>query len=200
MNILHIDSSALGSHSVSRELTDAIATQLRRNDAAATVRYRDLDVAPPAHLSGQLLAAGQAADPQALPPEIRAQQALGKAMLDEFLAADVVIVGAPMYNFSVPSSLKAWIDRISVAGVTFRYTAEGPVGLIRDKTVIIASSRGGRHGESAMDHQEAYLRTVFSFFGIRDVRIVRAEGLNMGAAIRDAALLAARADIAALAA
>jgi FMN-dependent NADH-azoreductase len=123
--------------------------------------------------------------------------------LDAFLAADIVVVGAPMYNFGIPSQLKAWIDRLAVAGRTFRYTEKGPEGLAGGKRVIIASSRGGLYGPqsgmAALDHQETYLRAIFNFFGITDITFIRAEGVAFGEAQREQALAAARADIGKLA-
>ena len=116
-------------------------------------------------------------------------------MLQEFLDADVIVIGAPMYNFGVPSTLKAWIDRVAVAGKTFRYTESGPQGLAGGKKVIIASSRGGAHQESGGDFQESYLRFVFGFLGITDIEIVRAEGLAMSPQHRTDAMAAAHASI-----
>jgi FMN-dependent NADH-azoreductase len=111
----------------------------------------------------------------------------------------VIVVGAPLYNFSIPSQLKAWIDRVAQVGRTFKYTETGPVGLAGGKTVIVASTRGGMYSTSeggrAMEHQESYLQTVFGFFGISDVRIVRAEGLSMGEAGKAQALASAHTDI-----
>jgi FMN-dependent NADH-azoreductase len=107
-----------------------------------------------------------------------------------------VVVGAPMYNFTIPTQLKAWIDRVAQAGRTFTYTAEGPKGLATGKTVIVASTRGGAYSAlPALDHQESYLRTIFGFFGITDVRFVRAEGMAMGDAAKAAGLASAEADI-----
>jgi len=116
--------------------------------------------------------------------------------VNELLASDVIVVGAPMYNFSVPSQLKAWIDRVAQAGRTFKYTETGPVGLAGGKKVIVASTRGGMYSAgpaAAMDFQEAYLKTVFGFFGITDVQFVRAERLAMGPDARAQALEAAHA-------
>jgi FMN-dependent NADH-azoreductase len=124
----------------------------------------------------------------------------GQAALQEFLDADIVVVGAPMYNFSIPSQLKAWIDRLAVAGKTFRYTEKGPEGLAGGKKVIVASSRGGFYGPDSqaafLDHQESYLRGVFGFFGITDVTFIRAEGVALGAEQREKALDAAKIEIA----
>ena len=130
--------------------------------------------------------------------------AAGQAALEEFLAADIVVIGAPMYNFGIPSQLKAWIDRLAVAGKTFRYTEKGSEGLAGGKKVIVASSRGGFYGPDTpaafLDHQESYLRGIFGFFGITDVSFVRAEGVQLGPDKRAAAIAAAREQITRLAA
>ena len=181
MNLLHIDSGILGDHSVSRRLTAAVTAQIKAEQPRATVAYRDLVASPLPHLSGAHLMAANAA-PEDVDAQIAADVAESKAVLDEFLAADTIVLGVPMYNFSLPSQLKAWIDRVAVAGKTFRYTAEGPEGLAKGKKVIVVSTRGGHYsaGPAAlMDHQESYLKTVLGFFGITDIEIVRAEGLNL---------------------
>ena len=119
--------------------------------------------------------------------------------MSQFLAADVVVIGAPLYNFSIPTQLKGWIDRLAQPGRTFRYTDQGPEGLAKGKTVIVASTRGGVYstseGGQAMEHQESYLKVVLGFFGITDVRIVRAEGLAMGEDAKNQALSTAKADM-----
>lgn len=202
MNLLHVDSSILGQGSVSRDLTAAIVAAEAALHPGLAVTYRDLAAAPVAHLSGAHLAAAQGAVPEA--PELLADIAAGQAMLAEFLAADILVVGAPMYNFGVPSQLKAWIDRLAVAGTTFRYTASGPEGLAGGKRVIVASSRGGVYGDGSaaafLDHQESYLRGLFGFMGITDVTFIRAEGVALGAEARAKAIAAAKAEITALAA
>ena len=127
---------------------------------------------------------------------------MSEALVSQFLAADVIVVGAPLYNFSVPSQLKAWIDRLAQVGRTFKYTDKGAVGLAGGKTVIVALSRGGLYSSSeagrAAEHQETYLQTVMGFMGITDVRFVRAEGIGMGPDAKAQALLGAKADIRAL--
>ncbi|MDZ5457099.1 FMN-dependent NADH-azoreductase [Azohydromonas lata] len=196
MKVLHLDSSPLGGASATRELTASLASAYQATGAQVT--YRDLAAQPIAHLDGELLQALRPAPGAPAPTgEVVARElALTEELLAEFLAADVVIVGAPMYNFSVPTQLKAWIDRIAQAGRTFRYTAEGPVGLAGGRKVVVASARGGRYAgtayEQAMDHQEAYLRAVFGFLGITDVDVVRAEGVAMGPEARAAALAQAK--------
>jgi FMN-dependent NADH-azoreductase len=124
------------------------------------------------------------AKPEDVDAQVAAEVEESTAVLEEFLAADTVVLGVPMYNFSLPSQLKAWIDRVAVAGKTFRYTAEGPEGLAKGKKVIIVSTRGGHYSAgpaAVMDHQESYLRSVLGFLGITDIEIVRAEGLNLSA-------------------
>ncbi len=182
--ILHIDSSPLGAASVTRQLTASIIETLRKADPAATVAYRDVAANPPDHLSGELLQVVKFRNLDGLNERQRSELALTDELVDEFLAADTVVIGAPMYNFSVPTQLKAWIDRLAQAGRTFRYTEKGPEGLAGGKRVIVASGRGGVYSTNpalaGLDHQEAYLRTVFGFFGITDVTFVRVEGVSMG--------------------
>ncbi len=186
MKILHLDSSALGANSVSRELSAAVVAKLRQHPGAQ-VDYRDLDAQPLPHLTGASLAGADGV-----------QAADAERVLEQFLGADVVVIGVPMYNFGIPSTLKAWIDRIAVAGRTFRYTASGPEGLAGGRQVIIASARGGVHTGAATDFQEPYLRQVFAFIGIDDVRFVRAEGVAFSPDHRARALEAARDQIAAM--
>lgn len=201
MKLLHIDSSVLAEHSVSRQLTARIVAEWQATHPGTAVEYLDLAQDTPATLSGAELAARMTpADSRSA--EQTAAAARTEAFLQQFLAADVIVVGAPMYNFSIPSQLKNWIDCIAQAGRTFKYTETGPVGLAGNKTVIVASSRGGVYSTSealrALDHQESYLRTVLGFMGIDNARIVRAEGVNQGADRRSQALAAAEADIATL--
>jgi len=202
MKLLHVDSSILGQGSVSRTLSAEIAAGQRILQPGLEVTYRDLAAAPIGHLNGAHLAVAQGAVPA--DAAIERDIALGEEILDEFLAADIVVVGAPMYNFSIPSQLKAWIDRLAVAGKTFRYTPEGPEGLAGGKKVIVASSRGGFYGpetpRAALDHQENYLRVIFGFFGITDVTFVRAEGVALGTEAREKAIKTARGELTRLAA
>ena len=194
MKLLHLDSSLLGDASASRQLSRAIVERLQRDLPGLEAIYRDLDAAPLPHLTGADLAAGRQ-PANGLDEAASAVAKTNAAVLQEFLDADIVVVGAPMYNLGVPSALKAWIDRISIAGVTFRYTEKGPVGLAGGKRVVIASTRGGLYGEgspgAALDFQETYLRAVFAFLGVTDVQVVRAEGLALGPEHREAALRAA---------
>lgn len=196
MKLLHIDSSPLAAHSVSRELTRRIVAEWLATHPGTGVEHLDLAVDAPSHLNADSLGFRLAPGTPGLTEAQRQENAVSERLVSQFLAADVVVVGAPMYNFSIPSQLKAWIDRIAQAGRTFRYTANGPEGLAGGKTVIIASSRGGAYGDaSPADHQESYLKTVFGFFGVTDLRIVRAEGVAMGEAAKTQALAEADAAV-----
>jgi FMN-dependent NADH-azoreductase len=205
MRILQVDASPSGASSISRKLTTAVIGRLRAQNPAALVSHRDLIATPVSHLGQELLQVLRPT-PGSVPPDnatVRAETAQTEELLVEFLAADVVVLGAPMFNFSIPSQLKAWIDRIVQAGRTFRYTEKGPVGLASGKQVIIVSSRGGMYAgmpyEAALDHQEAYLRAVFNFIGISEVSYVRAEGVAMGPAKQREAIAQAEHAIAGLA-
>jgi FMN-dependent NADH-azoreductase len=189
MKLLHIDSSVLGPHSVSRQVSAAVVDRLRQATPGLDVSYRDLTLTPLAHLSGPHLAAGQGAVPEAsLQPDIAA----GQAVLEEFLAADIVVLGAPMYNFTIPSQLKAWIDRILVAGKTFKYSAQGVEGLAGNKRVIVAISRGGFYGAGTPaavgEHLETYLRWVFGFIGVTNPEFISADGIQVGPEHREKAV------------
>jgi len=202
MKLLHIDSSILGPNSVSRALTAEIVEQQRGLHPGLDVTYRDLAAAPHLHFSPAHLAAAFGATPD---EAVANDLADGNAVIDELFAADIIVIGAPMYNFAVPTQLKAWIDRSLVAGRTFHYTPTGPEGLLpKGKTVIVVSSRGGFYGPdtplAALDHQEAYLRQALGFIGLSDVTVVRAEGLSVSPEAKEAALASARREISALAA
>jgi FMN-dependent NADH-azoreductase len=162
VTILHIDSSITGENSASRAISRSILDQLTIERGGADVTYRDLAVDPLPHLTLDALA--------------------DSSVVDEFLAADTVVIGAPMYNFTLPTQLKAWLDRVLVAGKTFRYTANGPEGLAKGKRVIIGLARGGFYNQgspaAALEHLETYLRGVFNFIGI-EPEFVAADGLNI---------------------
>jgi FMN-dependent NADH-azoreductase len=192
MKLLHIDSSVLGPHSVSRQVSAAIVDRLRATTPSLDITYRDLTTTPLEHLSGPHLAARHGGEPAI----VHAQDiAAGKTVLEEFLAADTVVIGAPMYNFTIPSQLKAWIDRIIVAGQTFKYGEKGPEGLAGNKRVIIAISRGGFYGPGAPaaigEHLETYLRWVFGFIGIANPEIISADGIQVSPEIREKAVAGA---------
>jgi FMN-dependent NADH-azoreductase len=203
MKLLHIDSSILNANSVSRQLTADTVAQWVKSHPDTTVDYLDLASEAPSHLSSDSLGFRAPAGTQHSDAQQR-ENAISEALVSQFLAADVIVVGAPLYNFSIPTQLQAWIDRIAQPGRTFAYTAESPKGLATGKTVIVASTRGGVYSTSdwgrAAEHQESYLQTVFGFLGITDVRFVRAEGLAMGDTQKVTALQEAANGIAKLAA
>ena len=197
MKILRIDSSTTGAKSVTREMTGLIMGKLTADHPDAEVVTRDLGVEPLAHLNPITTGAIRMSEDDwtddmkaAAPPE--------KAVLDEFLSADVVVIGAPMYNFTIPSALKSWIDRLGVPRVTFRYSEDGPEGLAGGRRIIIASGRGGSYGDdSPVDFQEGLLKTFFNFIGVTDITIIRAEGVGMPDG-REKAMTAAKEQIAKL--
>ncbi|WP_313739262.1 FMN-dependent NADH-azoreductase [Pseudomonas sp.] len=196
MKLLHIDSSILGEHSASRQLTQQVVQAWQAADPSVEVTYRDLAADAISHFSSAtLLAAGTAEAARDAAQAFEAQ--LSAQTLAEFLAADAVVIGAPMYNFSVPTQLKAWIDRIAVAGQTFRYTESGPEGLCGGKRVVLVSTAGGLHeGQASGVGHEDFLKVFLGFIGITDLQIVRAQGLAYGPEQRDAAMAAAQAQIA----
>ncbi|MET4727498.1 FMN-dependent NADH-azoreductase [Lysobacter enzymogenes] len=179
MNILHIDSSILEDQSVSRKLSAAIVSRLRALSPGAGVVYRDLNLDP----LPQLNTANAAALNPAAPADSIEVRALNVA-LEQVLAADAIVIGAPMYNFSVPAPLKAWLDALAVPGKTFSYGDGGVRGLLGEKRVIVASSRGGVYAPespmAALDHHESYLRAFFGFLGVTRLEFVRAEGVRLG--------------------
>lgn len=180
MTILKIDSSITGEASVSRQLTSAIIDQLKAQQPGATVITRDLANEPIDHLTLAAFA--------------------DTSVLDEFLAADTIVIGAPMYNFGIPSQLKAWIDRIAIAGKTFQYTANGPEGLAGGKRVIVAISRGGFYeADNAFEHVETYLKGVFGFIGVTP-EFIHADGIAVGPDQREAGIANGLNEVQALAA
>jgi FMN-dependent NADH-azoreductase len=199
MKILHIDSSVTGAKSISRPLTKETAAKLA-SKPGATVTYRDLVDEPLNHYTAVLRVYG--VTPETATPAQKLELETGEAILAEFLASDVVVLGAPMYNFGIPSQLKAWVDLICVAGKTFSYGADGPKGLCGDKKVIIVSSRGGKYGPGSptahMDFQENYLKGVLGFLGVTDITVIRAEGIGYGPDVAKAAVEGAQAEIAKL--
>ena len=195
MKLLHIDSSILGDASASRQLTREVVATLQAADSDLELTYRDLSKDVTAHLSGVTFAdKGTHAEKRNLSQKLEVE--LSEAILNEFMAADVIVLGAPMYNFSVPTQLKAWIDQISIAGVTFRYSEKGPEGLATGKRVVIVSTAGGKHagGPTGIAHED-YLKLVFGFLGITDIEVVRADGLAYSPEVKEASFAAARARI-----
>lgn len=198
MKLLHLDSSITGPASVSRILTaDIVAAEIARHPGTE-VAYHDLANEPAMHLSPAHMAVFQGAPvtDEALGKDL----ALGAKYLDELFAADVIVIGAPMYNLNVPTQLKSWIDRVSVAGKTFRYTEHGPEGLLpAGKKVFIASSTGGVYsGDSPakfLEHTELHLRGALGLIGLKDVTVIRAEGIGYGPDARQRAIEGARQEI-----
>jgi len=188
-NILILDSAATGAASVSRRLTEAAADGLARCHPGARIVRRDIGANPIPHLTEASVPAirAGAADSE----EARETLALSQALIGELEAADLIVIGAPMYNFGMPSTLKAWFDHVLRAGITFRYGANGPEGLLVGKKAIVLEARAGLYSEgpsAAMDHQEPHLRTLLGFMGITDVTFVRAEKLAFGPEAAEAAI------------
>jgi FMN-dependent NADH-azoreductase len=200
MKLLHLDSSVLGATSVSRRLSSEIVSRHQALHPGIQLTYRDLAADPALHLSGAHLAAFQGTASE--DATINADLIKGNAYMDELITADILVIGAPMYNLTIPTPLKAWIDRIAVAGKTFRYTANGPEGLLKNKKAFIASSRGSVYSTgspaAALEHQESYLLGLLGFLGVKDVKIVRAEGIALGPDAKEASVAQALKDIAAI--
>ena len=196
MKLLHIDSSILGDNSASRQLSREVVEAWKATEPSLEVVYRDLAADAIAHFSAATLVA--AGTPEDMRDAAQAFEAkLSAETLEEFLAADTVVIGAPMYNFTVPTQLKAWIDRVAVAGKTFRYTEAGPEGLCGDKKVILVSTAGGLHvGQPTGAGHEDFLKVFLGFIGVTDLEIVRAHGLAYGPEHRSQAIDAAQAQIA----
>lgn len=197
MNILQINASARREGANSTRVANDIVARLQTQHPEATLTVRDLAATPHPVLDEAALGALFTPAEQRS-PEQAARVALDDALIAEIQAHDVIVLGVPMYNFGVPVQLKAWIDAIARAGVTFRYTATGPVGLLKGKTVYVALARGGLYRDTPNDSQVPYLRSVLGFLGLVDVRFVYAEGLNMGAEAAAKGFAQAEADIAAL--
>lgn len=193
-HILHIDSSIFSTNGVSSSLAHRFVTALRQRHPQAQLRHRDLAHEPIPHLdAARLTAIGT-------PPDQRteAQQAIAAeadALIRELQQAELLVLGIPMYNFSIPSQLKAWFDHVARAGETFRYTANGPEGLLQGTRAVVFASRGGLHRGQPSDSQTPLVRTFLTFLGIEDVKFVFAEGLNMGEESRQDGLDAATAEL-----
>ena len=197
MNILQINSSARSHGSHSSQLAAALVERVRATlpaGAQASVTVRDLGRTPHPELNEPALQALFTPADQRT-PEQAARVALDDALIAELQAADVVVLGVPMYNFGVPAALKNWIDAIARAKVTFQYTANGPEGLLKGKKVYVALTRGGQYRDTGADTQVPYLKTVLAFLGMTDVQFVYAEGLALGADAEAAAIASAQAQI-----
>tara|TARA_A100001391_G_scaffold119260_1_gene81162 strand:- start:8726 stop:9334 length:609 start_codon:yes stop_codon:yes gene_type:complete len=192
MKLLHLDSSILGANSVSRSLSSAAVERFKAVEGDLEVTYRDLAADPVQHLTGGVMAVVRGGMEVPDDPGLKQDLALGEALVDELVAADIVVIGVAFYNFTIATQLKAWIDRIAVAGKTFRYTENGPEGLLGDKRIVLAIARGGFYGAGSpaapLEHAESYLRGVFGFLGVSDPEVIVAEGLNTGPDQREAAI------------
>ena len=197
MKILQINSSARSAGANSTRLADSITARLKAANPAAVVELRDLAANPHPVLDEAALGALFTPAEQRT-PEQAARVALDDALIAQVQAADAIVLGVPMYNFGVPVQLKTWIDAIARAGVTFRYTATGPEGLITGKKAYILAARGGVYAGTPKDSQTAYVRDFLGFIGITDVEFIYAEGLNMGDESKNAALAQAHQSLAAL--
>ncbi|MFP3497057.1 FMN-dependent NADH-azoreductase [Pseudomonas sp. SIMBA_059] len=188
MKILHIDSSIMGSNSITRRLSSTFVAHLQDSHRETHVEYRDLVDDELKHLTGPIAAGFRQTEIDDFTEATLQEHQLSETLVMEFLASDVLVIGAPMYNFNVSSQLKAWLDRIAQVGRTFKYTEQGPVGLSGGKRVIVVSARGGFYSEGPlqkMDFQESYLRAFFGFLGISDIHFIRAEGASRGQQLRD---------------
>ena len=197
-NILVLNSSVSGEASVSRLLVADAVTELTQRDPSAKLVFRDLAANPIPHLTPETVAGVRA---QATTPAEQAARALSDELIAELRAADTIVIGAPMYNFSIPTTLRSWFDHVLRAGETFSYSEAGPKGLLSGKKVIVVESRGGLYSEGpaqAIDFQEPYLRQLLGFIGLTEVTFVRAEKIGYGPDARDQALADSRAELAKL--
>lgn len=185
--LLHIDSSARLADSESRRLSRRFVRQWIDRHPDFQVIERDLASKPLPHLDQTMLEAMTRPLEQQTPEMIQVSERI-ELLIGEFLSADVVVLGVPMYNLGIPSTLKAYIDHIAMAGKTFAYTEQGPVGLVTDRPVYIITARGGLHAGQETDHQAPYLKSLFNFLGIRNLNFIHSEGLNMGETIRQKGL------------
>lgn len=181
--ILHIDSSLFGASGVSNQLGKSLLESLQRSTKISLV-HRDLAAEPIPHFSAETIA------------ELGEGKAtLADKLIEELQAADILVLAAPMYNFAIPSVLKAWFDHVARAGTTFKYTESGPVGLLENKKVFVITTRGGVHKGQSTDSQSAYLETMLGFLGLNDVKTIYAEGLNLSGGMREQSIAKAEAEI-----
>ena len=197
-HVLIIESSARQQDSFSRQLTQQFIQQWREAHPGDTITVRDLAVSPVPHLDANLLGGWMKPEAQRSAEE-QASLQRSNELTDELLAADVLVMAAPMYNFAIPSTLKAWLDHVLRAGVTFKYTESGPQGLLTGKKAYVLTARGGIYAGSTADHQEPYLRQVMAFVGIHDVTFIHAEGMNLGGDFQEKGLNQAKARLSELA-
>jgi FMN-dependent NADH-azoreductase len=199
MNILQINSSIRAENAYSSRLADSLVAGLRQQASVAQLIVRDLAKNPHPLLDEAALIALSTSVEQRSPAQAQ-RVALDDALIAEIQQADILVLTAPMYNFGIPAQLKAWIDAIARARVTFQYTANGVEGLLKNKQVYVLQTSGGKHSGTETDSQSSYLRTILGFLGMTDVTFIYAEGLAMGGDAEQLALQAAASQIAALAA
>lgn len=197
-NVLHIKSSILGQHSVSSQLTDELLAALQGAGNTLHIVERDFDSQPVPHFDSAWLGA------LSIPEDNRSSEQQEKvdftnSLVAEVLHADIIVIGLPMYNFSVPSMLKAWVDHIARAGVTFKYTEQGPVGLLKGKKAYVVASMGGDHDTDGADFLRPYVKVIMGFLGITDMEIISASGLNINPDRKEQAVATARTTIAGIA-
>jgi FMN-dependent NADH-azoreductase len=193
--LLHVKSSIFGDDGQSAQLADRLIKRWLQQNPEGRVVVRDLAAEPIAHFDMQTIAA-LSAEAEQRSPEQQAIVALSDQLITELQEADVLVLAAPMYNFAVPSQLKAWFDQIAKNGVTFRYTEQGPVGLLQDRPVYVLATRGGQYREAGLDFQVPWIKLILGFVGLKQVEVVYAEGLNMAGA--DVAIEQARVELDAL--
>src|ERR1700761_5046118 len=189
LTVLTVASSPMGERSVTRKLSDKLTDELKKAHPGAHFITRDLVASPLPHIDGSFIAS-VFTRPDERDEALQAAVAASDKAVDELIAADVIIIGAPMYNFGIPSSLKAWIDHVVRMGRTFTGGASGPEGLLLNKKVIVISARGHVYTAgpyTTWDHQEPQLRTALGFMGLSDISFVRAEGLQGGSEAAEAA-------------
>ena len=177
--LLQINSGIFSDHSQSTSLANNFAEQFLQKNSGSEVIVRDLINEPVAHLDASIVMAF-AADADERTPEQKHIVAQSDALIAEIEAADAIVLGVPMYNFSIPSQLKAYFDQLARAGVSFQYTETGPKGLLKDKPVYVLAARGGIHKDQPSDSQSSFVKTFFGFLGLHNVQFIYAEGLNMG--------------------
>ncbi|WP_028228045.1 FMN-dependent NADH-azoreductase [Paraburkholderia ferrariae] len=194
--ILQVNSAARSQGSQSTLLVNELTNKLQQSNAGAKVVTRNLQAEPLPHLDDAVLGAFFTPAEQRT-PEQQAIAARSEALIAELQAADIVVIGAPLYNFGISSQLKTYFDWIARAGITFRYTANGPEGLVKGKKVFVVSARGGKYQGTPHDSQTPYLKSFLGFLGMTDVNFIFAEGLNLGPEAAGAALASAREAIAA---
>lgn len=199
MKILHIDSNITHDASISRHLSSAVVKQLTDSGKYSEVIYRDVVKNEIQHLTADIAAGFRPLSYAVAETAFdKSEQSVSQQLVTEFLDSDIIVIVAPMYNFSIPGQLKAWLDRIAQPGKTFNYTSSGPVGLAGDKKVIVVSARGGFYHQTplqSMDFQENYLASFFGFLGISDVGFIRAEGASKGEEIKQQGIASAIASL-----